>query len=301
MSRRIWAACMTQNELSDLIPNVESLLPYVDGLVCVDGGSTDLTIPYMRNWEKEEPKIKFYIHPWADNFSGQRNNYLKHVAEVAQEGDWLLTFDADEYFMPDTLAKLHKAADRAERDGLNMVGFQCRSVSLNGSKRVWESLDEYWKHLFIRWDPKFHYVGNPHEGKAGIPHNIMNTSLLYEHRKQSDITWLRGMRNSFIGGSGDNLMHSCPLWVRARKTIKDATGIDDWHSFYKYLLKGNIHSEIKQFMVDVMFEGRSNAGPNCWRNYDWPGSSEWREWYKTYFRIFHKEEEPEEFRSVHID
>ena len=45
---KIHAACMTQNELSDLIPNIEALLPHVHTLTIVDGGSSDLTIPYMR-------------------------------------------------------------------------------------------------------------------------------------------------------------------------------------------------------------------------------------------------------------
>ena len=57
------------------------------------------------------------------------------------------------------------------------------------------------------------------------------------------------------------------------------------------MLKGDIDLNIKDFMKDMVFEGTPNAGPNCWQNKDWPGSSEWREWYKTYFRLLHPEEE----------
>ena len=289
--RKIHAACMTQNELSEIVPNIEHILPYVDSMTVVDGGSQDGTLIYFRNWEKKEPKLRFFLYPWRDDFPGQRNNYVKHVAEIAKDGDWLLTFDADEWFEELALQKLQAAADRAEQDGRNMVGFQCRAISMCGPEKVHENLDDYWKHLFIKWDPNFHYVGRLcHEGKGGVPHNIMNTSLVYQHIKQQNVTWIRGMRNSIVGGSGDNLGDSCPNFVRVKQLLANE-GIKGWHQLYSYMLKGNIAPEIKQFMEELVFEGTPKAGPNCWRNYDWPGASEWREWYKSYFRILHPEEE----------
>lgn len=300
MSFKIHYALMTQNELSDIIPNVEKALPYVDSVTIVDGGSIDGTIMYFRNWAKAESKIRFFIHPWEDDFPGQRNKCLKHIADIASPGDWLVFLDPDEYFEERTFQKLRQAAEYAEKNGANMVGFQCRSVSTQGPERVWENLDEYWKQLFIKWDPRFHYTGHKcHEGKGGIPHNILNTDLVYEHVKQENVIWLRGMRNSLVGGSGDNLGTSCPNFVRA-KEILTALGINTWHEMYNYMLKGNIDKSVKDFMVDMVFEGTPNAGPNCWRNYDWPGSSEWREWYKAYFRILHPEEE-EAFVGQELD
>lgn len=302
MARKIHYAMMTQNELSDLIPNLEAALPYVDSITIVDGGSKDLTIPYMRNWSNEEPKIRFFINPWSDCFPTQRNYYLSKVAEIAQDGDWLLTADPDEYFEEQTFQKLHKAADKAEARGENMVGFQCRSVSLKGSKRVWENLDHYWKQLFIKWDPNFHYTGfKCHEGKGGIPHAIMNTALIYEHRKQENIIWLRGFRNLWHGGGGPNLGASNPIWVKLRGLCKDKLGIERWHDMYDYMLKGNIDPEVKQLFIDHMTEGMGDkAADTVWRKDEWDGSSEVRELHKTYFRMLHPEEEPEELRGIWI-
>ena len=48
------AAMMTQNELPDLIANVTRLLYQCTSVTVVDGGSTDGTIPYMRNWSKKD-------------------------------------------------------------------------------------------------------------------------------------------------------------------------------------------------------------------------------------------------------
>lgn len=297
--RRVHLGMMSQNNLWELIPNLERTLPYVDSATIIDGGSTDDTIIYMRNWSLEEPKIRFYVYPWQDDFPAQRNNYVKHINEIAQPGDWVLTADPDEFFEQLTLEKLHRAADRAEQDGKNMVGFQCRGVSLKGNKRVWENLDDYWKELFFKWDPNFHYTGYKcHEGKGGIPHLIMRTALVYEHIKQENVIWLRGCRNSFVAGGGPNLGTNNPIWLRARALIKEKTGIDSWHEFYKYMLVGNIDSEIKQLMINHMYEGTPKAGPSALKKEAWDGASEWREWYRTYFRILHPEEEPEEFRSI---
>ena len=93
---RLHAAMMTQNELPYLIYNINRLLPGVDSVTIVDGGSTDQTIIYMRNWSKIEPKIRFFLHPWKDNFPAQRNNYLMHIAEIAQENDFIFVCDPDE-------------------------------------------------------------------------------------------------------------------------------------------------------------------------------------------------------------
>lgn len=209
--------------------------------------------------------------------------------------------DPDEYFEDLTFEKLHKAADKAEELGRNMIGFQCRSVSLGGPERVWENLDDYWKHLMIRWDPNFHYTGYKcHEGKGGVPHNIMNTALIYEHVKQENVIWLRGHRNLWHGGGGPNLGSKNPIWVQLRKIAKEKLGIEAWHDYYDYVLKGNIDQEIKDLYINHMLEGTPDGGPNCWKTEPWDGASEVREMYKTYFRVLHPEEQPEELREVLI-
>ncbi len=307
MSRKIIYCLRTQNELTDLIPNITAALPYVDKVICLDGGSQDLTVPYMRNWANQEPKIHFEIDVWRDDFPAARNEYLKRAALYAQEGDWLTTADPDEFYMPETWEKLHRAIDRAERDGCNMIGLQCRSVSMDGPKRVWENLDDYWKELIVKWDPNFYYSGfKCHEGKAGVPHNILKTGLLYEHRKQSNITWIRGCRNLWTAGGGPNLGNENPAWQRFR-SITDNLGLKTWNQVVSYLVKGNISQDLKQFFIDHMFEGMNCAGPRTLTALyperfpiEWDGASEMREGYKAYFRQFHPEEEPQEFRGVEI-
>ena len=194
MGRKLIYCQMTQDRLHETKECVERALPYVDHIVLIDGGSRDDTIYYFRNWSEIEPKIHFYLHPWEDDFSKQRNNYLKRAAEFSKEGDWILVSDPDELFDTKAFENLHNIADYMEKIGHTAAGFQCRSVSLKGPKRVHENMDDYWKHLFYRWEPEMHYVGNPHEGMV-MPlrgFRMVNTPFVYEHIKQENIIWKRG-------------------------------------------------------------------------------------------------------------
>jgi len=150
---------MTQNRLSETVRCLRRYLPYVDKAVIVDGGSVDDTIFYMRNWEEKEPKLKFFLRPWNDNFSQQRNNYLKHVPADS----WALVSDPDELFEEKTMKRLSDLVDLAEGRGKDMIGFQCRSVSYKGPERVWENLDKYHKRLLFKRYADTVYAGNPHE------------------------------------------------------------------------------------------------------------------------------------------
>ncbi len=135
----------------------------------------------------------------------------------------------------------------------------------------------------------------------------MRTSLIYEHVKQNNIIWIRGARNMFTGGGGPNLGDRNPAWAKIKSITKEL-GLNNWHEVYDYMVRGNIDISLKQFMIDHMFEGMENPGPGALSSLypehfkrGWDGASEMREWYKSYYRFLHDEEEPEEFRGVHIE
>jgi glycosyltransferase involved in cell wall biosynthesis len=297
---KVHACLMTQNEATDLIENVRGLLPHVDSVTVVDGGSQDLTIPYMRNWERAEPKLRFFIHPWRDNFPEQRNNYLRRVAEIATDGDWVLVCDPDEFFSEEALTSLRRLAEvaQAKRERFKSASFQCRSVSLQGGKRTWENLDSYWKTLFFRWSSGLKYGhhgdGAVHETLHGITptyqtgHHPEFPALTYEHRKQENVIWPRGARNLFIGGGGPNLGSKNPRWMELR-AIADRLGLKTWREFNAYLIAGNIDGSLKDWIV----RHQKTSG--------FDGASEHREVYKTYFRLYHPEEEPAALRGEHIE
>lgn len=299
---KIHCGMMTCNELKDLVENVTAILPYVDSVTIVDGGSVGDTITYLRNWSQEEPKIRFFIHAWEDNFPKQRNNYLDHINEIAEQGDWIFVFDPDEFFLTKDVGpeRFRSYITTAESHNKNMIGFQCRSVSLKGTKRVWENMDDYWKRFLIKWDKNMRYAahgGQVHEYITGIEHRIWDPgssgssqpALFYEHRKQENDIWRKGARNCFIGGGGPNGNHPHINEWKQLRDICSSLGLNTWQQMYNYLLKGNIIPQIKDWMIT-----------HCKDNWG-DGSSEFREIYKTYFRLIHPEEEPIELRGIDLD
>ena len=291
---------MTQNELLDLTSNIAVLLPFVDTVTVVDGGSTDGTIPYLRNWSRQESRIRFFIHPWKDNFPAQRNNYLARVGEIAAADDWIVAVDPDEVLDPPALAELRNLARvvPVKRERFARVGFRCRSVSLRGPARVYQQEDDYWKGLFFRWHPALKYthhgLGAVHEILSGADPIYMTGkhpeffTLYYEHRKQENVVWPRGVRNYFCGGGGPNLGSKNHRWVEMR-AIASRLGISTWHHMHAYLIAGKIANELKDWII----AHRRETG--------WDGSSEQREWYKTYFRMYHPEEEPAHLQGESIE
>jgi hypothetical protein len=190
---------------------------------------------------------------------------------------YILVSDPDELFEKKTFENLLNIATFLEKTGYNAAGFQCRSVSLKGPKRVWESLDDYWKHLFYRYEKGLHYVGNPHEGmRMPSGFKMLNTNFIYEHIKQDNVIYKRGARNSFVGGGGKNVGSKNLLWVELKGLIKKHYGKDlSWHEYEEKMLKGNLPQEIKEWII----KARLDDG--------WDGASEMREHYKYYFRILH--------------
>lgn len=257
---KIHACLMTMNELLDLRDNLVAMLPYVDTATVVDGGSIDGTIPYLRNWSKQEPRVRFFIHPWKDNFPAQRNNYLARVAEIAVAGDWIVAVDPDEVLDQAALASLRDIARvvPAKPEQFARVGFRCRSVRLRASDRVHQQEDSHWKGLFYRWSSDLHYThhgdGAVHEVLSGadpmymLGHHPEFPTLFYEHRKQENVIWPRGVRNYYCGGGGMNLGRENPRWVELRE-IAGRLGISTWQQMHTYLIAGNIASELKDWIV----------------------------------------------------
>ena len=292
MSKIIY--CMiTQNGLCEVRSNVEAALPYVDKVVVVDGGSIDGTIFYFRNWEKHEPKIHFIINPWPENFATQRNVYLRYVDTIASPGDFILVSDSDEHFEDRTLKNLRKLCNYLEGEGsqYNVLGFHSKDVTMQGPVLVNENESNYWKHLLYKWVPGMHYVMSIHESLV-IPDkfNMVNVPFFYRHIKQDKVIWERGLRNVYHWGGGPGLGNKSLRWLELKDLVaKEYGSYIPWHAFQKKMLDGNLPTSIKNWLIAVKDE----------TGYD--GASEYRETYKTYFRIYHPEEEPEEFRGQPIE
>jgi len=283
---------MCKNNLFQLNEAVESVLPFVDYVVLVDGGSDDCTLFHFHG--REDEGIHLFLHPWKDHFSEQRNNYIKRAREVVgSDSFWILVSDPDEHFDSQTLMSLRGVQSTCVSRRLNSAMFRCRSESYIGNRKVWENLDDYRKLLFFSYEPGMEYRGNPHEHlvfPSGNPRPLV-TDLIYSHKKWESVIWERGCRNYWIQGGGDNAGVKNQLWVELRQLTKDYYGRDlSWAEFQRELVYATIPDTVKSWMIN---KARLDTG--------WSGSSESRENYKYFFRFLHAELEPEELRGTYIE
>ena len=275
--------CMiARNRLYDVMRCIERVKPYVDRVIIIDGGSTDDSIFTLRNYDG----VELYVHPWKDNFAEQRTRYLRRAEEKGGT-DWILVSDSDELFSVPALENMRGAIDRAGR--YNMLAFQSVSVTTKGEKVINKHDDDFWKPLLFKWIEGIRYDGLIHEGLARKDgYLIKNLPYQYYHIKQQDVVWQRGARNAFISGMSTEGKRT-ELWEPFRALVRETTGMELWTDFDEYLIGGNIDQRIK----DSFIKFKDVTG--------FQSSSEWREMYKLYFRVYHPEEEPEQFKNSRIE
>ena len=86
MLPKISGCLIVKNEEENLPKCLTSLSPFVDELIIVDTGSTDLTRQVAQEFTS-----KLFHFDWCDDFAAARNFALEKTS-----GEWILTLDADE-------------------------------------------------------------------------------------------------------------------------------------------------------------------------------------------------------------
>jgi len=87
---KITLCMIVLNEEECIERSLNSIIPYVDDAVIIDGGSTDNTLEILSRFN-----VKIIHNAWADNYSIQRNLSLTFA-----ESEWIFVLDADEYVLP---------------------------------------------------------------------------------------------------------------------------------------------------------------------------------------------------------
>lgn len=85
--------CLNEDRWIDIC--IESMLPYVDEIICIDGGSTDNTINILKKYSK----VKYYIvkqppQRYKEYSEGERRNIINDISH----GEWIIHMDCDELF-----------------------------------------------------------------------------------------------------------------------------------------------------------------------------------------------------------
>ena len=267
---------MGTNRLVEIKPYIESVLPYIDKFIFIDGGSEDGTVKYLEslndqgNNENKENKVEVYIYPWQDRFSAQRNNYLKKLKERDYNG-FVITSDTDEHFSVESLIKIREIIPELERTGINAMLVQVIDVIVDDddyNKEISRTKNEYWKQLVFKYDPNLRYEGEPHETLVGSQIKSFQSNITYEHRRSKLHIFQRATENYFISNSN----RYSERWAEFRflcTRYRILNFKEYWKLFIDHKLPDEIENWIRKHKDD---------------NFD-SGDSELREMYQLYFDI----------------
>ena len=79
---------------------LESVVPFADEIIIVDNGSSDHTVPMI----KEYPKVKLLeVETSPEDISVAINKAIELVTN-----DWILIMAGDEVFLPQEMMKIHQ-------------------------------------------------------------------------------------------------------------------------------------------------------------------------------------------------
>lgn len=296
---RIVHAMMADDSRNEnVVKNFSHSLPYVDCAVLVNGGDIPLEV---ESWDR----VITVYRRWDDQFTHQRNTYITKVGDLAEkwsEPVLLCVSDDDEFYTEPLWKSIRDIGQRAWEDDINVLRVRAKDTTVNRKGEVLDTrLAEWYKPLIFVYEPGMHYVGI---GNSEVhEHMIMpsgyriahlgqdpDSHLYYEHVKEYGVIWPRAARNFFAGGGGPNLGETQSLWKPFREMVRRLTGIERSNDFLKYLERGNIHKEIKDWFIRYRFEGTSEFGAHEGRKDSYDGSSEVREQFLAYFVYYHPEE-----------
>jgi len=269
---------------------LEQVLPYVDRAIIVTGELTDEEIKALEDMDE---KVHVFWHEWEDNFSKQRNNYIKEIKKMGKPYGWVLVTDHDEVLSEEACKLLRPVVDQSN-EGQNYSVVKINSYDItydNLGNKVHENQSDWYKDLLFKVWHTTHYVGNHHEGLRTIITGIikMPKSAPYYHIKTFEHIIRRGIENFWIGGGGANIGKNNPIWVELKDICKKL-GLNSFNEFENYLKEGNIDKSLSDWMIK-------------YRNHDempWV-DSELRSFFIYYYYYLHPEERPEGIESKYLN
>lgn len=249
--------------------------PYVDIARVCDGARLSNTRQVCRKYDTE-----YYYRKWDDNYSAQDNKLLRD----ANDGEWILIMDSDEFPSEELLSNLRNLAKQGEYEG-----FDCVRIP---SILVLDSIPDYTvedtirltkerrplfrKDWFFKYTTEIYAKGSPHRLFCH-PNgwNYYNTGYPYYHIKTTNDFILNDCIHSFINPEGQdftleqgNELHTC----NCIKQLKLSTEL------IPLLQKGDITSDLMDFMWKYKDE-------------DAPISR----WFWSYYFLFHNDKLPTDF------
>ena len=149
---KLSACVITKNEEENIGTWLTSMKKIADEMIVVDTGSTDRTVEMAK-----EAGARVFHHAWQNDFAAAKNCALEKA-----KGDWILFLDADEYFSPQTIAKVRLLLLEVEKSTKPIVGVICRLVNIDKDQGNRFTGAIFQLRIF-RNSPDLRYEGKIHE------------------------------------------------------------------------------------------------------------------------------------------
>lgn len=200
MKIKTYFCSITMNRWYQYEEVVKNIYPYVDHIICIDGGSKDGTIEglrklsgynyYQSDWddfkdgvydidynayplyELSDYKLFIINKKWTDNFPEQRQSYLDVIKDIREEDEisWVCVADSDEYYSERLRKGLKDLCKYATEKGYDCIGIRSKGITYNENKEVSNlTYDDFWKPLVYRYDPGRRIIGTSPDGSE---HNV---------------------------------------------------------------------------------------------------------------------------------
>jgi len=160
---KIYLCGITQNEYQN-IDELTSIYEYFDGLIFVDGGSTDGTKELLESRKKDGAVI---YRKWTNDHDYQMNEFLRQGP--IKMGDWFFIRDSSERFNPQWIKNIKEMINQFSKNKI-------RSVYNYGKGFAFEYYDD------------MYFSGTPHWGLIGARPNAIDLSDIYNEKKKEH-TW----------------------------------------------------------------------------------------------------------------